>query len=286
MLFSIASKAQVGIYPNNNSLTPAELPIIDLAIGDNNTGIEEHTGTTTGSYLSLISDNKKLTTINPEGKVGVNNPEPTKNLSIDAKNTPIEIKNLASPASANSFIVVDNNNGDVGYRVNPASIAQFLRVGLSEKNTYPTGEQTLEIAPQGSIDNAPNGAKNEFNLITGSTVNYSTHTIKLPKGVYSISVKLVGYYEDSNNTNNNNNLDLIMYVDNQKYTTVKGGIAQNYVQARKTAELKEIIEIKNTADLKFGINVIQSPIHIYNSFPPLGSAGKSVRSSIIVNKLR
>jgi hypothetical protein len=192
-------KAQVAIYKNSYQIS---LPKITLALGDDDTGIQWNSA----NNISIMTNNTPKITVNSVAQVGINKNIPAYILDVDAKDAignddVIKFQNLkAQPATTfTQFVVQDRTTNEVGGKVNPSSLGQFIRLPFVD-TTYNAGS-TSDLNLTTVNDIAPNGADNVINSIVGSSVDDGNNTVTLEQGVYSINLKVVGIFKGLNDNN-------------------------------------------------------------------------------------
>lgn len=259
LFYSIKINAQIGI----NTTTPN----IDLAIVDSNTGFNR----TTANRLAVLTNNVERIIIDND-HVGINVNSPTYKFEIDTKmpdNTDgyLKISTVTTGDSTeNSFLVIENTTGELGYKIINSHAGQFMRIGINnELITTSPNQQALRFNSHytpNQMGNSPSGTLNYQNTIAGATFNIgqslsagagtidrTTDQINLPKGVYRITIKFTGHF---NGANDHNHLDIKIIVNNNEYSFANCVISGNgNTNVKKSGIAVETIVLEQPESIDF-----------------------------------
>jgi hypothetical protein len=245
----------------------APAPNVTLAIGDNNSGLQQNAE----NVLSIVTNNLNRITILENGNVGINNFTPTKRLDVDANNQFIKIRNL-KPVTSNQpyFLIYNKTNGEVSKTEIIIKAGQILRAPLVSNNYNENSNNFAEFNTNGSAIPAPSGLAafpNYINTISEDLATFpvtvSSNTINnIPPGTYKITLKLCGGFT-SNFPNDNQGVSVGMTVstDNIIFNdySYSEGIISNYSNTPntdKTGYYTDIIKLTAPNNfLKFKLNV-------------------------------
>lgn len=149
-------------------------------------------------------------TIKDNGFVGVNNDNPTKKLDINANNDNIRIRNLKinDQMLPTSSLVIDNAGNVTKSQVENFK-GQIMRIPISDASNIDVLQTAIRLAEDSPSSVSPSGHTNFINTIIGSSIKRDTalvsasgvpartsDIIKLPKGIYRITVRLVGDFRN------------------------------------------------------------------------------------------
>ena len=192
-------------------------------------------------------------------------------------------------ASAASSLVV-TPTGEV-YQNNTTSVeGQIFRVGITAANRPAGTEAALRLTT--AMGDAPNGAPNFINSITGATIQTNvsapagqgapartTDQILLQPGVYQIQVRLVGQFGAANISNG---LSIKCIVNNNEYSLTNNSFDQ---ASATTFNFNDLINITGSAQpVDFTIIPLISNFSSASSATP--GTGNSWRSLMIITRLK
>jgi hypothetical protein len=277
--------------------------------GNNNIflGVETQVPDTIGSNQmnignAIFGKNMTGTVTTPAGNIGIRTNNPTQpfhvNTLVGGVKTPIRLDglpNIPSGAAANQLII--DSVGNV-YQSRSAASGQILRMGINGA-TYSGGtESSIRLRTDASSGKAPNNANNYIQTISGSSINFgvsaasgpgaptrTTDQISLPPGVYQVTVRLVGSFSG---TAADNTVFIKAIVNNSEYSLNNN--VQNSNESG-TIYFLDFIIIEGTTSqtLDFTLQTKPGTQNSYTtqaSSQPAGSSGNSIRSMVLIQRLR
>lgn len=242
-------------------------PKITIAIKDNSTGIQYHSE----DKISIVTNAGNRITID-EANVGINNISPTKILDINAGNNYLRIDDLAQNSNTSNTLInpimQNSSNSEVGYLDNNNVYfeSQTMRMVIKEdqniwgRSSFNKEHSVrLKYNPESTTPSV-NGFQNYFNDVSGSSILFdqnapsgngvparTTDQIKLPAGVYRITLRITSRFLAHDN---NNSIDIKLAVNNNEYSFANG---VNYGEGNthKTGFFTETVNLNTESVLDF-----------------------------------
>lgn len=242
-------------------------PKITIAIKDNSTGIQYHSE----DKISIVTNAGNRITID-EANVGINNISPTKILDINAGNNYLRIDDLAKNSNTSNTLInpimQNSSNSEVGYLDNNNVYfeSQTMRMVIKEdqniwgRSSFNKEHSVrLKYNPENTTPSV-NGFQNYFNDVSGSSILFdqnaplgngvparTTDQIKLPAGVYRITLRITSRFLAHDN---NNSIDIKLAVNNNEYSFANG---VNYGEGNthKTGFFTETVNLNTESVIDF-----------------------------------
>lgn len=242
-------------------------PNITIAIKDNSTGLQYHSE----NKISIVTNAVNRITVD-DTNVGINNLSPSKILDIDANNNYLRVSNLAQNSNLSNTLInpimQNSSNAEVGYLddINVYIESQTMRMVIREdQNIWGRSSLNkehpvrLKYNPENTTPNV-NGFQNYFNDVSGSSILFNqnapsgngvpartTDQIKLPAGVYRITLRITSSFLAHDN---NNSIDIKLAVNNNEYSFANG---VNYGEGNthKTGFFTETVNLNTESVIDF-----------------------------------
>ncbi len=255
------------------------------------------------SGLDFYTNSSARLSISNGGNVGIGTTGvPAKRLHVDASNDVLRIDNLAQVSATNNYLVIDGS-GNVGKTTVENVSGQVIRLGFNggdyfENTTTPAAaERGLRFDQHSSaalMSNAPNGAPNFINTITGATLALNqgvaagngtrartTDQVTLPAGVYRVTVRLNGSYFGGNGSPT---AFVKFIVNNNEYSFVDAltpagsGIVTH-------AEVSDYLNLTATSTVDFALRPLRN-FNLIDRLSPNASTDYSYRSLLLIERVR
>lgn len=273
-----SQNGNVGINTSN--------PLINLSIGDSDTGIKQ----IQDNELAIVTNNINRIKILQNGKVGINQDTPSKMLDINANNDFIKIANLNEISTNNfDFLVYDKITGDITKKNIRIKAGQVLRVPIVNKDYAVGNNYLLEYNAAASNPTGLSSFPNYINTITEDNitfpVNISTNQINnIPPGTYKIILRIAGGFTAGNN---NQKVDAGIEVSTDGINWVDYSFSEGIVSGfsiddtvDKTGYFSDIIKLTASDNyIRFKINVMN------NSFNLESALDNVYRNVLILERL-